>query len=238
MSENRKLIFCYTNFQFSTTKLFVYMLPPNSKQEKKLWQMYRLPLIALDEAGRGSLAGPVTAAALVIRKPSEITLAKLKKLGRLADSKHLSAQRREKIYFWLRTSPQFCFTSSSVSAKTIDKVNIRQANFRAMRQAIAKLSRKTGLKRFIVLVDGKEKITGLKTKQFSFIKGDERLISLALASIVAKVRRDRIMISLARRFPRYAFAIHKGYGTKLHYQRLKKYACSAVHRQSFLKNFK
>ena len=211
------------------------MTPPNFKQESKLWQTYNLPIIALDEAGRGSLAGPVTVAALMIKKPFETALSGLKKLGRLSDSKHLSPRQREKIYAWLKNNPQFAFASSSSSAKTIDKVNIRQANFRAMRQAITKLAKKSGLKKFVVLVDGKEQIPGLAAKQFSIIKGDERVFSLALASIIAKVRRDRLLCCLARRYPRYNFEIHKGYGTSLHFRRLKKYGQSKVHRKTFLK---
>jgi ribonuclease HII len=139
------------------------------------------------------------------------------------------------MFNWIKKHPQFSYAVSLASAKTIDKVNIRQANFKAMRQAIKKLSRQTGYKRFIVFVDGNDPIPGLKHPQYCFIKGDAKIFSLACASIMAKVSRDKFMERLSKKAPRYDFEIHKGYGTRLHYQKIKRHGVSAHHRKSFLR---
>lgn len=212
------------------------MTHPHSKQEKKVWQIHKLPIIALDEAGRGSLAGPVTVCAFVIKKPLQIpSQMKEKTPCSIRDSKQLSPIQRQKIYAWLRNNKKFAFSTTSVSAKKIDKVNIRNANFIAMRQAVKKLSKKTGYKKFVVFIDGREPVPGLKQKQFCFPKGDAYIFSIACASIIAKVKRDRLITNLAKKFPQYCFNIHKGYGTKLHFERIKKFGLSPWHRKTFLK---
>jgi ribonuclease HII len=204
------------------------MTLPDFKQERKLFQLDKKPIIALDEAGRGALAGPVIATAFFVPH-------NFKKRPRppipVKDSKQLSPKQRQILFNWLKNKKQFCFKTSSASPKTIDKINIRQANFLAMSRATKKLNKK----RFIVFVDGKETIPKIKQKQFAFVRGDEKIFSLACASIIAKVVRDRIMIRLAKKYPRYGFEIHKGYGTKKHFKKIKKYGITPIHRKSFLK---
>jgi len=199
------------------------MILPHCRQEQRAWQRHNLPVFSLDEVGRGALAGPVCACAFVIRKPLKIK-GKIPKLIR--DSKQLSPSQRQKMYTWIKDSPQYAYATAFTPAKAIDKVNIRQANFRAMRQAIEKLSQKTGYRKFVLFVDGNDPIPGLKQIQYCFIKGDARIFSIACASIIAKVTRDKRMRQLAKLHPQYAFEIHKGYGTRLHYRAIKKHGVS------------
>ena len=204
---------------------------PNFKQEKKIFQLYNLPIIAVDEAGRGPLAGPVTAGAILIKNPY---FKSFKPPLKIKDSKKLKAQERQILYLWITQQKNLKFSYASVGPKIIDKINIKNATMSAMTQAIKKLN----VKDYILLLDGKDKINTLDSqiKQYTFIKGDEKLISLSLASIVAKVKRDRLMINLSKKYPQYLFENHKGYGTKVHYQKIKKYGISEAHRISFLKN--
>ncbi len=204
---------------------------PNFKQEKKIFQLYHLPIIAVDEAGRGPLAGPVTAGAILIKNPHfKASQAPIK----IRDSKKLTAQERQILYLWITQQKKLKFSYANVGNKIIDKINIRNATHLAMIRAIKKLN----IKNYILLLDGKDKLIKLnpKIKQFTFIKGDEKLISLSLASIVAKVKRDKLMINFSKKYPEYFFENHKGYGTKVHYQQIKKYGISEIHRISFLKN--
>jgi ribonuclease HII len=204
---------------------------PNFKQEKKIFQLYNLPIIAVDEAGRGPLAGPVTAGAILIKNPY---FKSFKPPLKIKDSKKLKAQERQILYLWITQQKNLKFSYASVGPKIIDKINIRNATMLAMTRAIKKLN----IKNYILLLDGKDKLNTLDSqiKQYAFIKGDEKLISLSLASIVAKVKRDKLMINLSKKYPEYFFENHKGYGTKIHYQQIKKYGISEIHRISFLKN--
>ena len=204
---------------------------PNFKQEKKIFQLYNLPIIAVDEAGRGPLAGPVTAGAILIKNPY---FKAFKPPLKIRDSKKLSAHQRQILFLWITQQENLKFSYANVEPKTIDRINIRNATLLAMARAIKKLN----VPNYILVIDGKDKIIKLdsKIKQFTFIKGDEKLISISLASIVAKVNRDELMIKLSKRYPQYLFENHKGYGTKVHYQKIREYGILEIHRKSFLKN--
>ena len=203
-------------------------IKPDFRQEKKFWQYQKKLIIAVDEAGRGALAGPVVAGAFFIKNVNE----KIPKAPiQIRDSKQLSPKQRNTLFSWLKKQKNFRWAVGMASHKTIDRINIRQANFKAMQKAVQKLSQR----KFLVFVDGNDKIPNLSQKQFAFVKGDARIFSLACASIVAKVTRDRLMTRLAKKYSEYKFETHKGYGTKLHFQKIKKHGLSPVHRKTFLK---
>ena len=179
-------------------------------------------IAGIDEAGRGPLAGPVCAAACVL--PDGLVLEGLN------DSKKLSEKRREALYDRI-TAEALAWAVCLVDEKTIDEINILQATFRAMRGAVSKLSVSPDL----CLVDGnRDPGLGLPTK--TVVKGDATCASVAAASILAKVTRDRLMVELDAQYPGYGFAIHKGYGTKAHYAAIDALGLSPIHRRSFLKN--
>lgn len=175
----------------------------------------------IDEAGRGPLAGPVCAAAVILPLGLEIE--------GLNDSKKLSEKKREALYDII-TEKAVAYSIALVDEKTIDEINILQATFKAMRNAVEGLT----VKPDIALIDGNQK-PGLSIEQRTIVKGDAKSMSIAAASILAKVTRDRLMIKLDEEYPEYQFAKHKGYGTKLHYECLEKYGVSPVHRRTFLK---
>ena len=179
-------------------------------------------LCGVDEAGRGPLAGPVYAAA-VIFDPDRIPEG-------LNDSKKLSEKKRDQLYDTIvGTATAWCVASASV--EEIEEVNILQATYRAMQRAVEGLAVPPEL----VLVDGNRLPPGLPAEAQTLIKGDALSASIAAASILAKVSRDRLMAELDRTYPEYAFAKHKGYGTALHMERIRTYGPSPVHRPSFLK---
>ena len=183
----------------------------------------RFPIIAgVDEAGRGPLAGDVYAAAVIL--PSDLIIEGIN------DSKKLSPKKREKLYDEIiEKAEAFCIASASV--EEIEKLNILNADMLAMKRAVEGLKRNVD----IVLVDG-NKAPDVAFKTCTVIKGDASSQSIAAASILAKVARDRYMLELDKQYPEYQFSKHKGYGTKLHYEMIKKYGISKVHRPSFLKN--
>ncbi|MDD2677908.1 MAG: ribonuclease HII [Candidatus Paceibacterota bacterium] len=190
-----------------------------------------------------SLAGPVTAAAAVVElkiknKKAKIGIEdkKLKEILKKAkDSKKLSKKQREKIFELIKKSPFIKFSYALVSEKVIDKINIEQATFKAMRICLKKLKIDQKMNRpSLILIDG-NRIIGhrLPYPQKAIIKGDDKVFSIALASIVAKVIRDRKMKNLAKKYPQYGFEIHKGYPTKLHLKLLKKYGVCKIHRRTY-----
>lgn len=191
-------------------------------EEKKLWKKGFKYVAGLDEAGRGPLAGPVVAAAVTINWRSDLQLSNIR------DSKQLSAKQREKFYNLIIKNKNIKWGVAVVSEKIIDKINILQATKLAMIRALKKLSQKID---FLIL-DGNFKINS-SIPQKSIIKGDEKVFSCAAASILAKVTRDRIMLRCHKKFPKYRFDLHKGYGTKLHIRMLKKFGRCAIHRNSF-----
>lgn len=180
-------------------------------------------LCGIDEAGRGPLAGPVCAAACILPRDLEI-------LG-LNDSKQLSAKKREALYAEI-TERALAWAVCMVDEKRIDEINILQATFEAMRGALGGLS----VRPDFCLVDGnRDPKLGIPTQ--TVVKGDARCATVAAASILAKVSRDRLMTELDAVYPEYGFAIHKGYGTKAHYAALDRYGLCPIHRRSFLKRY-
>lgn len=175
----------------------------------------------IDEAGRGPLAGPVYAAAVILPDGCIIE--------GLNDSKKLTEKKREAL-FDVITQKALAYGIASADEKEIDEINILQATFLAMRRAVEAL----GIKPDAALIDG-NRAPGLEVPSFTVVKGDAQSASIAAASVLAKVSRDRFMYELDEKYPMYAFAKHKGYGTKLHYEMLEKHGISPVHRKTFLK---
>ncbi|MEG0979013.1 MAG: ribonuclease HII [Oscillospiraceae bacterium] len=175
----------------------------------------------IDEAGRGPLAGPVFAAAVILPMGCEI--------DGINDSKKLSEKKREQL-FDIITEKALAYSIATSTEKEIDEINILKATFLAMNRAVDGLL----LKPDIALIDGNQK-PGLEIEQRTIVKGDAKSISIAAASILAKVSRDRYMLKLAQVYPEYHFEKHKGYGTKLHYEMLEEYGVSDIHRRTFLK---
>lgn len=175
----------------------------------------------VDEAGRGPLAGPVFAAAVIL--PENYTHEILN------DSKKLSEKKRDAVYEDI-IRDAVSYSVGIATEKEIDDINILNATFLAMKRAVDGLS----LKPDLAYIDGNQyPRTGVK--EITIIKGDSKCMSVAAASIIAKVSRDRFMLEIAEKYPEYQFAKHKGYGTKLHYEMIEKYGVSPVHRRSFLK---
>ncbi len=179
-------------------------------------------ICGVDEAGRGPLAGDVYAAAVILPPCSCIE--------GINDSKKISPKKREKLFDEIiETAEAYCIASASV--REIEELNILNADMLAMKRAVEGLQKDIDM----VLVDG-NKAPEVLFDTRTVVKGDALSQSIAAASILAKVARDRYMLELDEQYPQYQFAKHKGYGTKLHYEMIKKYGISEVHRPSFLKN--
>ena len=185
-------------------------------------------IAGVDEAGRGPLAGPVVAAAAVL--PAEWIHSGLPaELRGLNDSKQLTAIQRGKFFAWLTGRPTVVrFALARIDVETIDAINILEATHRAMNQALAQLDPPPGH----VLVDGL-RVQSMRIAQTALVQGDARSFSIAAASVLAKVTRDRLMLEYDRRFPAYGFARHKGYGTARHLAALEKHGPCPIHRRSF-----
>ena len=184
-------------------------------------------VIGVDEAGRGPLAGPVVAAAVILKEYTE-------ELDEINDSKKLTEKKREKLYDIIMKNFDVAVGISTV--EEIDKLNILNADFLAMRRALKDLKSLKNEKEYTVLVDGNLKIKEYIGKQLPIVKGDAKSLSIAAASIIAKVTRDRLMKDLANIYPDYSFEKHKGYGTKAHIEAIKdKGAIEGVHRKVFLR---
>ena len=178
-------------------------------------------LCGVDEAGRGPLAGPVYAAAVILPRGTEIE--------GLNDSKKLSEKKREALYEQIRERALSCAVAFA-TVEEIEERNILGATFLAMNRAIEQLSPRPEL----ALIDG-NRDSGIAMKSRCLVKGDELCADIAAASILAKVTRDRYMVQMAERYPEYGFERHKGYGTKQHYEALRTYGPSPIHRMSFLR---
>lgn len=180
-------------------------------------------ICGVDEAGRGPLAGPVCAAAVIL--PSNL------QIPGLTDSKKLSDKRRRELIPVIQEQA-IAYGIGWASAEEIDQINILQATYLAMERAINQLHVKPEL----ALIDGnRAKDFGVPVQ--TVVKGDSLSASIAAASVLAKVSRDDVMLELAKEYPQYGFDIHKGYGTKAHYEALRTYGHSDIHRMSFLKKF-
>ncbi len=180
-------------------------------------------ICGIDEVGRGPLAGPVVAGAVILPKNCEILY--------INDSKKLSAAKREELYDVIMEQA-IAVGLGQASPQRIDEINILQATYEAMREAINNL----GVKPDILLNDAVT-IPQVDIQQVPIIKGDAKSISIGAASIVAKVTRDRMMVAYDREYPGYAFAENKGYGSAAHIAALKELGATPIHRQSFIKNF-
>ena len=175
----------------------------------------------IDEAGRGPLCGPGCAAAVILPVDCEIE--------GINDSKKLSEKKRDALYDIIKEKA-IAYSIEMVDARTIDEINILQATFLAMRTAVENLS----VKPDVALIDGNGK-PGLSIEERTVIKGDAKSVSIAAASILAKVTRDRYCLEMDKKYPQYAFAQHKGYGTKLHYEKIAEHGICDEHRRTFLK---
>ncbi|NLK28609.1 MAG: ribonuclease HII [Clostridiales bacterium] len=178
-------------------------------------------ICGIDEVGRGPFAGPVIACAIILPKDCNILY--------INDSKQLTEKKREELYDEI-ISQAISFGIRSIPPKKIDEINILQATYEAMRQAIGNLSVKPDL-----ILNDAVTIPGVDIKQVPVIKGDSKSLSIAAASIVAKVTRDRLMVAYDQIFPDYDFASNKGYGSAKHIEALKRLGPSPIHRRSFLK---
>ena len=206
---------------------------PKLEEEQKIWSLGHDFVVGVDEVGRGPLAGPVVAAACVLVKKSEKDLEELLDLG-INDSKKLTAKKREEIFEKLKNMKSVSYSIGVVDEKTIDKINILQASLLAMKKAVDELVSSSDSGKYFVLVDGREIVPDISLSQKAIIGGDARVFSIAAASVIAKVTRDRMMEEYAKKYPVYNFEKHKGYGTKLHFQMIEEHGPCPIHRKTFL----
>ncbi len=188
--------------------------------EKALWQQGMNQVAGVDEVGRGPLAGPVVAAAVVF--PNNISLPQIR------DSKRLSPQKRSEL-FDLIFEKALDIGIGQVDQKEIDQLNILNASLKAMHKAIKSLKNRPK----VILVDGNQKIPNLRIPQISIIKGDSLSLSVAAASILAKVTRDKMMLAYHKEYPHFSFDQNKGYATKTHIEALKTHGPCEIHRMTF-----
>lgn len=189
--------------------------------ENEIYDSGERLICGVDEAGRGPLAGPVYAAAVILPRNIEIE--------GLNDSKKLSEKKREAL-FDIICSESISFGIASATVEEIEQLNILNAAMLAMNRAIEQLSEKPSL----ALIDGNRN-SAIKMPSRCVVKGDAKCADIAAASILAKVSRDRYMLLMSEKYPEYAFDRHKGYGTKLHYEKLRQYGPCETHRPSFLR---
>ncbi|GBE16397.1 ribonuclease HII [bacterium BMS3Abin15] len=196
-------------------------------------------IIGIDEAGRGPLAGPVVACAAAVRK-SEILNpeAGTEELNLVRDSKTLSEKQREKLFGFIMDN--FHVGVGICDHETVDRVNILEASFLAMKKAFADLRRNRNKEfgtrkddKIIIILDGNKKIPNFSMEQRAITGGDKYVKSISAASIIAKVTRDRMMKEMHEKYPEYNFAKHKGYGTKLHKEMIANHGPCEIHRRSF-----
>lgn len=189
--------------------------------ENEIYDSGERLICGVDEAGRGPLAGPVYAVAVILPRNIEIE--------GLNDSKKLSEKKREAL-FDIICSESISFGIASATVEEIEQLNILNAAMLAMNRAIEQLSEKPSL----ALIDGNHN-SAIKMPSRCVVKGDAKCADIAAASILAKVSRDRYMLLMSEKYPEYAFDRHKGYGTKLHYEKLRQYGPCEIHRPSFLR---
>ena len=202
-----------------------------TKEKERLFRMMQYereysslgPVCGIDEAGRGPLAGPVVAGAVILPENCEILY--------LNDSKQLSPGKREELYDEIMEKA-VAVGVGVVGPGRIDEINILNADYEAMCEALGKLSVIPG-----ILLNDAVRIPQVKIPQVPIIKGDAKSLSIAAASVIAKVTRDRMMLEYDDLFPEYGFAAHKGYGSAAHIAALKKYGPCPIHRKSFIRNF-
>ena len=180
-------------------------------------------ICGVDEAGRGPLAGPVCAAAVILPENCEIE--------GLNDSKKLSEKKREELFPIIKEKA-IAYAIAFGTVEEIEEVNILEATYIAMNRAIDSLE----VSADYALIDGNRVPKGIKIPCETVVKGDSKSLSIAAASVLAKVTRDRLMLDFDKEYPQYKFAAHKGYGTKAHYEAIAEHGVCPIHRLSFLKN--
>jgi ribonuclease HII len=198
----------------------------NLETEKEIFKSGISYLAGTDEAGRGPLAGPVVAACVII--DANFKIQEGEKISLVADSKKLSAKKREELFHFIKDRA-LSVEISVINNEVIDKVNILKASLAAMKKSLEK----SKIKADYVLVDGNFKIPNIDTPQKAIIGGDAKVWVIAAASIIAKVSRDFLMMEMDKLYPEYEFSKHKGYGTKLHLEKLKEFGPCPIHRKSF-----
>jgi len=199
------------------------------QEEKRLWKKGYKYVVGIDEAGRGPLAGPVMASAVFI--PQKY-FKQAREIKNVRDSKQLNETKRKEVFNEIMKNKNIKWGAGSVSEKIIDKINILQATKLAMIKAIKNLEKKNKIKVDYLILDGKMKLD-IDIDQKSIIKGDDKVFSISMASIIAKIKRDELMIKYDKLYPQYNFKKHKGYGTKEHIDNIKKHGISNIHRKSF-----
>lgn len=197
-------------------------MPDFSFENEAIAKGYRF-VCGVDEAGRGPLAGPVCAAAVILPQNIEIE--------GLNDSKKISEKKRELLYDII-IEKAVAYSIAYGTLEEIEEYNILEATYIAMNRAILGLAQKADF----ALVDGNRVPKGITIPCETVVKGDSKSCSIAAASILAKVTRDRLMLEYDKKYPEYLFAAHKGYGTKAHYEAIKQHGVCEIHRLSFLKN--
>ncbi len=224
------------------------MIKSNFDLEKELLSKGYDFVIGIDEAGRGPLAGPVVACAAVIKNYElGIRNYEIKNLDLVRDSKTLSEKQRENIFDFIQKN--FFVGLGLCNHETIDRMNILEASFLAMKKAVADLIRNKSkvespassagrqkpkeLEKIIILVDGNKKIPNFSMEQRAIVGGDKIVKSISAASIIAKVTRDRMMKEMHEKYPEYGFNKHKGYGTKFHVEAIQKNGPCKIHRKTF-----
>ncbi len=201
---------------------------PNFSEEKKLWKRGYKRVVGIDEVGRGPLAGPVFACALTVYRMPKSKIQMLK----IRDSKKLTPKQREEFYEILINHKQIQWGIGRASEKVVDRINVLEATKLAMKRAVKNLEKKLNRKTDFLILDGRIKLN-LDIHQKSIIKGDNKVFSCAAASIIAKVKRDKLMRKQHKKYPQYGFISHKGYGTKKHMAMLAELGPCKIHRKSF-----
>ena len=201
---------------------------PKKTLERQLFRSGYDAVVGVDEVGMACLAGPVTVCA--VRFTPSFFERTDSRLTWLRDSKALAAHQREYYANELMHNPHLEYRIASCLPKTIDAMNIYQASRHAMRRAIKSVSPDGCV---MVLVDGNKTVDGISYEQMAIVKGDRKIFAIACASIIAKVHRDKHMIRQSKRYPGYGLEQHKGYPTKMHYERLKVLGPTKLHRRSF-----
>ncbi|MBE7411320.1 MAG: ribonuclease HII [Leptospiraceae bacterium] len=203
-------------------------------EQEEYQNIHLHPVCGIDEAGRGPLAGPLSIALVQFSKEALNLIFERKILVDLNDSKKLSEKKRDSLFHEISLNAEK-IVHQFISNNFIDKHGMSYSIF----YGIQKLYKKSGLRNSLFLIDGNYKFTkyeGVENsfRYHSFIKGDSRIASIAAASIIAKVKRDRFMNSISKKYPEYEFEKHKGYGTSTHLQKIQEFGYSKIHRKSFI----
>jgi ribonuclease HII len=207
------------------------MIYPHLEKEEYYWNQGLQRIAGLDEAGRGPLAGPVVAGAVIVLPDLIESLQTAPEYKLIRDSKTVSSKQRELAYDFI--TRHFEWGMGWCDHLTVDRINILQASFLSMKKALSDLKRKSRKDIDVILVDGRSPLPNISIRQENIIAGDRHIFSISAASIIAKVTRDRMMTDWHEKFPDYGFAKHKGYGTKFHFEMIAKYGPSEAHRRSF-----